>query len=569
MKFLGVHPGPLMYTKVFLRLEPLGLELVAASARAAGHEARLIDLQVEDHAAYHRLVAQYRPDVIAFSCNYLANVPEIVDLAKATKAALPQCFILVGGHSASFTAAAILEHGAGAIDCVLTGEGEAGVPLLLAALERGGDVAAVPGAVTAAGAGPPPGFVQDLDALRPARDLLRHRRKYFIGVLDPCASIEFSRGCPWDCAFCSAWTFYGRSYRLRKPGRDPRRARSHRRARHFHRRRCRLHPCRARPGDRRGHRAARHRQEILPRDPRRRAVAQQGGVPLLARHRAQIYFPRPRGDRRGGAAQVSQAHLARRQFRGPRIRALARHRRRHQPHRRSGLGRAPVRGGARMVHGRAGSGEHQRQHALSRHRDLAHRGAAHRDPRLSPLRHPALRAADAAAAGEILRGTGDDAARAGAKAFELAHAGRGRPHHDAAVAARPDQFRQEPVQVQQRLQSGAAAGGPRPAGRLRNPAAAGAASDGEARRAVRASPPRARPRCSTRRRSASSIRQPTPRSRRIGYCCAGVSRRAAGAAMPHCTARTISGETLRVPQSASIRSPSVQCSTIWPHGSAQ
>ena len=32
--------------------------------------------------------------------------------------------------------------------------------------------------------------------------------------MDPCASIEFSRGCPWDCSFCSAWTFYGRSYRL-------------------------------------------------------------------------------------------------------------------------------------------------------------------------------------------------------------------------------------------------------------------------------------------------------------------------------------------------------------------
>jgi magnesium-protoporphyrin IX monomethyl ester (oxidative) cyclase len=35
--------------------------------------------------------------------------------------------------------------------------------------------------------------------------------------MDPCASIEFSRGCPWDCAFCSAWTFYGRSYRVKSP----------------------------------------------------------------------------------------------------------------------------------------------------------------------------------------------------------------------------------------------------------------------------------------------------------------------------------------------------------------
>jgi magnesium-protoporphyrin IX monomethyl ester (oxidative) cyclase len=214
MRFLGVHPGPLLYTKVFLRLEPLGLELVAQAARKAGHEVRLIDLQVESHPAYFRLIEGWRPDVVAFSCNYLANVPEIVDLAKATKSRFPDIVICVGGHSASFTAAALIEHGAGAIDCVLKGEGEATMPLLLAAIEEGRDAATVPGAVTAASEGPPPTFVHSLDELSPARDLLRHRRKYFIGTLDPCASIELSRGCPWDCSFCSAWTFYGRSYRL-------------------------------------------------------------------------------------------------------------------------------------------------------------------------------------------------------------------------------------------------------------------------------------------------------------------------------------------------------------------
>ncbi len=214
MRFLGVHPGPLLYTKVFLRLEPLGLELVAQAVRRAGHTVRLIDLQVEDHRAYFRTIERWRPDVVAFSCNYLANVPEIVDLAKATKARFPNIFICVGGHSASFTAAAIIAHGAGAIDCVLKGEGEAAMPLLLAVVAAGDDPVGVPGAVAAAGEGPPPAFVHSLDALTPARDLLRHRRKYFIGTLDPCASIEFSRGCPWDCSFCSAWTFYGRSYRL-------------------------------------------------------------------------------------------------------------------------------------------------------------------------------------------------------------------------------------------------------------------------------------------------------------------------------------------------------------------
>ncbi len=209
-----------MYTKIFLRLEPLGLELVAEAARQAGHEVRLIDLQVERHADYFRLLRAWQPDAVAFSCNYLANVPEIVDLAKATKVRSPRTFVIVGGHSASFTARAFLDHGEGAIDCVLKGEGEAGIVPLLEALADGPDaVAEVPGAVTPEGEGPVPRFVHSLDDLLPARDLLRHRRKYFIGVLDPCASIEFSRGCPWDCNFCSAWTFYGRSYRMISPER--------------------------------------------------------------------------------------------------------------------------------------------------------------------------------------------------------------------------------------------------------------------------------------------------------------------------------------------------------------
>ena len=42
-----------------------------------------IDLQVETHADLFRLLKTWRPDAICFSGNYLANVPEIVDLAKA------------------------------------------------------------------------------------------------------------------------------------------------------------------------------------------------------------------------------------------------------------------------------------------------------------------------------------------------------------------------------------------------------------------------------------------------------------------------------------------------------
>jgi hypothetical protein len=96
MRVLGVHAGPLMYTRIFLRLEPLGLELVAAAARQAGHEVALIDLQVETHDDFFGWVDRWCPDLILLSCNYLANVPEVVDLAKASKSRRPRAVVCVG-----------------------------------------------------------------------------------------------------------------------------------------------------------------------------------------------------------------------------------------------------------------------------------------------------------------------------------------------------------------------------------------------------------------------------------------------------------------------------------------
>ncbi len=218
MKILAVHPGGLFYTNLFQCLEPLGLELVAQVARQAGHHVKLIDLQVEPQKDYFKLLDTWQPDVVAISGNYLANFPEIIDMAKVTKKIVPGCYIVVGGHSASFIPEELLIHAKGAIDCVLKGEGEGAMPELLEAIK--GDrksVHQIPGAVTPDGSGPAPIHLESLDDVFPARDLLRKRRKYFIAMLDPCGSVEFSRGCPWDCAFCSAWTFYGRKYRLVSP----------------------------------------------------------------------------------------------------------------------------------------------------------------------------------------------------------------------------------------------------------------------------------------------------------------------------------------------------------------
>ncbi|MFC7880422.1 hopanoid C-3 methylase HpnR [Streptomyces sp. NPDC057376] len=216
MRLLLVHPSALMYSEIFLRLEPLGLERVAGAAREAGHEVRVVDRQVLSERVLRDEVRAFRPEALGFSLNYLANIPEAIELAVKVKREVPGCFVFFGGHSVSFVAEDVLEQAAGAVDAVVRGEGEPAIAPLLEAVRDGG-VDGVPGIITAAGRGPAPLMMHGIDSPLPARDLMRNRRRYFIGELDPCASIEFTRGCPWDCSFCSAWTFYGRSYRKASP----------------------------------------------------------------------------------------------------------------------------------------------------------------------------------------------------------------------------------------------------------------------------------------------------------------------------------------------------------------
>src|SRR5215472_438760 len=102
MRVLLVHPGPLMYSEIYLRLEPLGMERVAAAVRAAGHEVQFLDLQIFSHRDFYHLVETWRPQALGFSLNYLANVPEVLELAAGARMLIKDSLLFAGGHSASF-----------------------------------------------------------------------------------------------------------------------------------------------------------------------------------------------------------------------------------------------------------------------------------------------------------------------------------------------------------------------------------------------------------------------------------------------------------------------------------
>jgi len=56
-----------MYSEVYLKLEPLGLERVAQALRTAGHEVRLLDLQIFNHRDYARKLDIWEPRAVGFS----------------------------------------------------------------------------------------------------------------------------------------------------------------------------------------------------------------------------------------------------------------------------------------------------------------------------------------------------------------------------------------------------------------------------------------------------------------------------------------------------------------------
>ena len=349
MKVLCCHPSGLMYTEIYPAPRAAGRRAGGgggAARRPRGAHPR--PAGVHARRLLRARSTEWRPDAVAFGVNYLANIPEVVDLAKADRRRLPHVLLFVGGHSASFTAREILEHAAGAIDCVVKGEGEEITPRLLEAArdDREAPAHAARRGHRATARGRRPSWSRTSTTLMPARDLLPRRQQVLhrrarsggvdrvhprlpvgllvlqrLDVLRP----QLPRGAIRE--------LIGEELaRIREPGR-------------VHRRRRRVHPGRARLRDRRRDRAARHPQAVLPRDARRRAAAQQGGVPRTGSGSgSSTCSSASRRSTRRGSSCYRKRDQAVDELRGARVRALARDHGRGQHHRRPRLGRGALRG---------------------------------------------------------------------------------------------------------------------------------------------------------------------------------------------------------------------------------
>src|SRR5215212_8022450 len=83
----------------FFRIEPLGLEYVAAALEAHGHRTTVADLRYS--RPLKSLLRATRPALVGIACMHALETDEALALAADVRRASPESFILIGGHSAA------------------------------------------------------------------------------------------------------------------------------------------------------------------------------------------------------------------------------------------------------------------------------------------------------------------------------------------------------------------------------------------------------------------------------------------------------------------------------------
>ena len=126
--------------------------------------------------------------------------------------------VVMGGPHVTYQPDEALDHA----DYVIRGEGETSLPLLAESLANGSgsDLKSIPGLSYRIGGKKfhnSPGFqVSDLDLL-PAPDFSLLKSPLVRSAGQVIIPIQTSRGCPFDCSFCSVTGMFGRKYRVRSP----------------------------------------------------------------------------------------------------------------------------------------------------------------------------------------------------------------------------------------------------------------------------------------------------------------------------------------------------------------
>lgn len=197
----------------------LGIRYLSGRLLRDGHHTRIVAFGT-DPGPLLAVIRVERPDLVGFSLIFQFMVPQFAELIRALRAAGVAAHFTIGGHYASFEPEALLRW-IPELDSVVRFEGEEALAELVARLDApeawrrvagiawqdGGEVVLNP---------PRPAAPAIDDYPEPDRRDIDYRRQAL-----PTASVLASRGCPWQCSFCSIITFYEANGTKGRRRRDP------------------------------------------------------------------------------------------------------------------------------------------------------------------------------------------------------------------------------------------------------------------------------------------------------------------------------------------------------------
>src|SRR5215212_5932642 len=83
----------------FFRIEPLGMEYIAAALESRGHAVTLADLRFS-RSLEHQFRAA-RPDLVGIAAMHALETDDVLALARRVRALSPEVPIVIGGHTAA------------------------------------------------------------------------------------------------------------------------------------------------------------------------------------------------------------------------------------------------------------------------------------------------------------------------------------------------------------------------------------------------------------------------------------------------------------------------------------
>jgi len=229
MKVLLIQPSISSSIKrVFI---PVGLAYLGSTLEEAGHKVKILYTfnSKKGIIDFKNELDKYDPDVVGISSTTI-DIHVCLQLVNITKEQNPNCLTVLGGAHPTVCGKEILNQNHN-VDVIVRGEGEVTLKELLEKKNKK-DFVSVKGISFRFNKkiieNPERKNIEDLDSLPfPAYHLLPMKeyinwRKLF-NVIEfgktgsSYASITSSRGCPFNCTFCSSRRMWGNKWRIRSP----------------------------------------------------------------------------------------------------------------------------------------------------------------------------------------------------------------------------------------------------------------------------------------------------------------------------------------------------------------